>query len=140
MELSAGLTEEAWTRTSTSFGEGVGAGRSSRSSGGVSKALRVTAFNFRGPFWIGQLLMAWAAGWSACRRAGRVARATSLETPLFAAPDRRQESLCSRGTEALVLSRAASADDDRDRAGERPVALSVVGADERSLCVRLGGG
>src|SRR3954452_4530193 len=42
--LSAGLTEEARTRTSTSFGAGVGAARSSRSAGAVSKALRVMAF------------------------------------------------------------------------------------------------
>src|SRR5215218_10406349 len=41
--LSAGLTEEARTRTSTSFGAGVGAGRSLRSAGGVSNASRVTA-------------------------------------------------------------------------------------------------
>src|SRR5215211_9332544 len=42
--LSAGLSAEAWTRTSTSFGAGVGPGRSSRNAGGVSNASRVTAF------------------------------------------------------------------------------------------------
>src|SRR5215204_3718377 len=44
IELSAGFTEEAWTRTSTSFGAGVGACRSSRSAGGASNASRATAF------------------------------------------------------------------------------------------------
>jgi hypothetical protein len=43
------LTDEVWTRTSTSFGAGVGAGSSS-SAGGVSNALMVmalTADSFR---------------------------------------------------------------------------------------------
>src|SRR5215218_1237981 len=53
--LSAGLTEEAWTRTSTSFGGGVGAGRSSRSRGGVSNASRVTALIAQGPFSVGSV-------------------------------------------------------------------------------------
>src|SRR5215207_4619552 len=53
--LSAGLTEEACTRTSTSFGAGVGAGRSSRSRGGVSKASRVTAFIAQVPFSVGSV-------------------------------------------------------------------------------------
>src|SRR5277367_6544148 len=44
IELSTGLAEEAWTRTSTSFGASVGAGRSSRSLGGVSNESRVMAF------------------------------------------------------------------------------------------------
>jgi hypothetical protein len=43
IELSAGLAEEACTRTSTSFGAGVGAGRSSRRPGGVSNAVMTTA-------------------------------------------------------------------------------------------------
>src|SRR5215211_2435403 len=41
--LSTGLTEEACTRTSTSFSAGVGSGRSSRTAGGVSGPLTVTA-------------------------------------------------------------------------------------------------
>src|SRR5512133_3339709 len=49
IELSTGLTEEACTRTSTSFGAGVGAGRSSRSAGGVSNAAIATAFTYAIP-------------------------------------------------------------------------------------------
>jgi hypothetical protein len=44
IESSTGLIEEACTRTSTSFGAGVGAGRSSRSAAGVSNAVIATAF------------------------------------------------------------------------------------------------
>jgi hypothetical protein len=44
IEMSAGVAEEACTRTSTSFGVGMGAGRSSRSAGRVSKESMVTAF------------------------------------------------------------------------------------------------
>src|SRR3954471_9398074 len=44
MELSTGLTEDAWTRTSTSRGPGVGVGRSSRRAGDVPASLRVMAF------------------------------------------------------------------------------------------------
>src|SRR5512133_4154537 len=49
IELSTGLTEEACTRTSTSVGAGVGAGRSSRSAGGVSNAVIATAFTYAIP-------------------------------------------------------------------------------------------
>src|SRR3954471_9582984 len=43
IELSAGLAEEACTRTSTSFAAGAGSGKSSRTAGGVSAELRVMA-------------------------------------------------------------------------------------------------
>src|SRR2546428_10554819 len=57
IELSAGFTEDARTRTSTSFAAGVGAGRSSRRTGAVSESFSVTAFNCSVPF-VCQLLMA----------------------------------------------------------------------------------
>src|SRR3954453_18479490 len=47
--LSTGLTDDPCTRTRTSFGPSVGAGRSSRSTGGVSNAVIVTAFIERPP-------------------------------------------------------------------------------------------
>src|SRR4051795_3644654 len=43
IELSAGVAEEACTRTSTSFAAGAGSGKSSRTAGGVSAELRVMA-------------------------------------------------------------------------------------------------
>src|SRR4051812_15383073 len=48
MELSTGLTEDAWTRTSTSRGPGVGAGRSSRRAGDAPASSRVMAFMLTG--------------------------------------------------------------------------------------------
>src|SRR3954469_14841104 len=43
IELSTGFTEEACTRTSTSFSPGVGSGRSSRRAGAVSAESRLMA-------------------------------------------------------------------------------------------------
>src|SRR5512133_2261751 len=70
IELSTGLTEEACTRTSTSFGAGVGAGRSWRSAGGVSNAVMATAFPYPIPKGGGPPLLlvhGWPQNWYAWR-------------------------------------------------------------------------